>query len=103
MILKSLHWNVKERKKERAEKQRKKSKGRAEKEKREQKHKRKQRVRSAGIVSIFFSLLYSNLASLVCAIPKPVSSFALDIWFLFEQKGVMLARCSFPDFESNYC
>jgi len=77
---------VKERKKERAEKRRKKTKGRTEKEKREQKHKRKHRVRSAGIVSSFFSLLYSDLAPLVCAIPKPVSSFALDIWFLFEQK-----------------
>jgi len=57
-----------------------------EKEKREQKHKRKQRVRSAGIVSSFFSILYSNLAPLGCSIPKPVSSFALYIWFLSEQK-----------------
>jgi len=57
-----------------------------EKEKREQKHKRKQRVRSAGIVSSFFSLLYSNLAPLGCSIPKLVSSFALYIWFLSEQK-----------------
>ena len=76
---------MKERKKE-SRKTKKKNRGENGERKEGAEAQKKKRVRSAGIVSSFFSLLYSDLAPLVCAIPKPVSSFALDIWFLFEQK-----------------
>lgn len=49
------------------------------------------------------SLLYLNLAFVVCSIPKPVSSFALDIQFLFEQKVLYLPSVPSMILILDYC